>query len=656
MKCTSMLIGLFTSVILNAQPLKITHLQGNSIVTIDPAYTAIYTGLQYNATYTNASCVMSLGSNQYQVSNSTLCPVEFKFSETPVFNTTPAGCVLNTTPFLNNPSVLADQYLQNTIDCININGGGTLLLPAGDYYMQKIRVYPGVRLKGTAGTRFFQTQPAVGAQTSMIEVLISASGTIPATIPPVQIEGITFMGLTGTVTATDLDGFIKFDRPTVLNNTKRLKGFVTNCVFKNCNMNLVVQKVNTDVTLQNIEYHDCFGNLLVSAGGNNRTRIENCGVDAINNKLCGGLKFYNGFGAYNSTNGLDYNQEVYINNIYIAGNSASYFNGAGTGGQGNFLVSYSNPATETKFFTYNMKFGYANSFEVNSGKAIVFIDGGYFNFYNLARLKNCECIGFRYFTFRNRYKTINCRNGIFMENPAAGGIPKMNVGFKYCLITTDVPAVNQANNNRAFGFGMDANLYNSANIAVMQDATNFSNFSAGLDFLYSNQFNSANSICMNATTAADNPDWSGLYQSGTTAFNNMPCYLAGKLNRNFLNQPHGYYFHQTNTTFRTSGNTASADENNGVKESEPVGGQLQVYPNPVQNLLYIDAGSYTDKNNSVSGSLTAEIWDLSGKRLLTTSLAGNSIKKVDVSGLKPGVYMCLLKDKSELKAKVRFVK
>ncbi|WP_379965102.1 PQQ-dependent sugar dehydrogenase [Epilithonimonas sp. UC225_85] len=62
--------------------------------------------------------------------------------------------------------------------------------------------------------------------------------------------------------------------------------------------------------------------------------------------------------------------------------------------------------------------------------------------------------------------------------------------------------------------------------------------------------------------------------------------------------------------------------------------QIQITPNPAKDIIYIK--NINDKN------LTAEIVDLTGRLILTTSVA-ESDKSIDVSGLKSGNYIMVIK-------------
>jgi uncharacterized repeat protein (TIGR01451 family) len=71
--------------------------------------------------------------------------------------------------------------------------------------------------------------------------------------------------------------------------------------------------------------------------------------------------------------------------------------------------------------------------------------------------------------------------------------------------------------------------------------------------------------------------------------------------------------------------------------------EVNIYPNPVTDILYLDSNDYWTK---------AEIYDISGRIMRSISLNGQSI---DVSGLESGTYFVRLKD-GEKAGLVKFVK
>ena len=78
-----------------------------------------------------------------------------------------------------------------------------------------------------------------------------------------------------------------------------------------------------------------------------------------------------------------------------------------------------------------------------------------------------------------------------------------------------------------------------------------------------------------------------------------------------------------------------SDVENGVNNIESSTLQnIAFYPNPVENLLYIDL-SATDYENGV-----VQILSLSGKVLKTTQVNGESEVTLDASQLSNGIYLC----------------
>ncbi|MDA3883298.1 MAG: T9SS type A sorting domain-containing protein, partial [Bacteroidales bacterium] len=66
--------------------------------------------------------------------------------------------------------------------------------------------------------------------------------------------------------------------------------------------------------------------------------------------------------------------------------------------------------------------------------------------------------------------------------------------------------------------------------------------------------------------------------------------------------------------------------------------QLQIYPNPASNSITIDL-----KNNH--RSLNADIFDASGKLVLSTNINGEQTK-IDISTLPPGSYQLVIENTS----------
>jgi hypothetical protein len=67
-------------------------------------------------------------------------------------------------------------------------------------------------------------------------------------------------------------------------------------------------------------------------------------------------------------------------------------------------------------------------------------------------------------------------------------------------------------------------------------------------------------------------------------------------------------------------------------------GQVSLFPNPAHSIVYLSSpGASTDQN----GSLT--MYDLRGQLVLTKKVV-NETTGIDISGLKPGVYLMRFSD------------
>jgi hypothetical protein len=65
--------------------------------------------------------------------------------------------------------------------------------------------------------------------------------------------------------------------------------------------------------------------------------------------------------------------------------------------------------------------------------------------------------------------------------------------------------------------------------------------------------------------------------------------------------------------------------------------ELRFYPNPAADFLHIE--------NSTGESLSAEIYDLQGRRLLSFVFLSGDRPQVDISGLEKGLYAIRIKGK-----------
>jgi hypothetical protein len=76
---------------------------------------------------------------------------------------------------------------------------------------------------------------------------------------------------------------------------------------------------------------------------------------------------------------------------------------------------------------------------------------------------------------------------------------------------------------------------------------------------------------------------------------------------------------------------------------------LKTYPNPVQNVLYVDLTGTIAPHGIIS------ILSLEGRLLQMQQIRGTGIVNVDVSPLKPGVYICHYFNETEIKT-VKIIK
>ena len=117
----------------------------------------------------------------------------------------------------------------------------------------------------------------------------------------------------------------------------------------------------------------------------------------------------------------------------------------------------------------------------------------------------------------------------------------------------------------------------------------------------------------------------------------------------FDGPPNGVLLCYTDDTFplyKVSPNTSCYYNPVGIGEYNLMDGPLSIYPNPVNNFLYLRSESLSREN------LDLEIINTLGEKVLTSKFED----KIDVSYLTKGIYFLLLFDKGKLISKEKLIK
>ena len=138
-----------------------------------------------------------------------------------------------------------------------------------------------------------------------------------------------------------------------------------------------------------------------------------------------------------------------------------------------------------------------------------------------------------------------------------------------------------------------------------------------------------------ASTLTDND---GLY-----VFSNLPVdayYLLVQLPGYAANTPWPVEVSVTNTTVDDVNFLVSegAQEITDVNDTEEM--SMKLYPNPVKDMLYIQS------NNHETGAVV-QIYDLTGHLVLNKNME-NHTTRLDVSGLRKGIYLLRMESKGKL--------
>ncbi len=85
---------------------------------------------------------------------------------------------------------------------------------------------------------------------------------------------------------------------------------------------------------------------------------------------------------------------------------------------------------------------------------------------------------------------------------------------------------------------------------------------------------------------------------------------------------------------------------NDVQELKPSASEVNIYPNPARNKVFVDL------KNVDSKSVTIEIFSLEGKMLQQQTIATNSISEIDIQSLPSGMFVLKIRDKNQIIVKL----
>ena len=79
---------------------------------------------------------------------------------------------------------------------------------------------------------------------------------------------------------------------------------------------------------------------------------------------------------------------------------------------------------------------------------------------------------------------------------------------------------------------------------------------------------------------------------------------------------------------------------NDVQELKPSAFEVNVYPNPAMNKVFVELQNFNSSN------ATLEIFSLEGKMLQQQTVATNSISEIDIQSLPSGMFVLKIRDKN----------
>lgn len=81
----------------------------------------------------------------------------------------------------------------------------------------------------------------------------------------------------------------------------------------------------------------------------------------------------------------------------------------------------------------------------------------------------------------------------------------------------------------------------------------------------------------------------------------------------------------------------------GISEMSLTNALLQIYPNPVNNLLNVDLSGVDNTNG------TLKIFSIDGRLLHSQPINGSGIETIDLRQFPKGIYLCIYKNSTEIK-------
>lgn len=205
--------------------------------------------------------------------------------------------------------------IQKTLDWVSSVGGGDVIFPTGTYMVTQLTCKHGQSLIGNGSAtikrpnntpgRFTRTFTTQGTKWNSVEdspLLIFRNLTIDGNranqgaYTNYELEHAHLMFLMGDIV-----------------NPGRLRVIIDGCVFKECVADGISVYTNTDVTISNCTFDNCFRGGVVITGGHSRTRMNNLSV--YGNVHASGIDCeVDGVG-----HGSSYKCEVFLSNSYIQG-------------------------------------------------------------------------------------------------------------------------------------------------------------------------------------------------------------------------------------------------------------------------------------------------------------------------------------------------
>lgn len=168
---------------------------------------------------------------------------------------------------------------QAAVDALIAVGGGEIFAPRGTYNLSQIDYKTGgIAFTGEPGGTTFFKIPSSETFKRMFTRLAPVTA-FAVDSQPVSWFGITFDGNSANATGPYRGFQLEHQHMifmTASDGAGRLRGFVDNCVFKNCVADAISIYTNCNVDVSNCIFADAFRGSVVITGGNSRVRVSNC--------------------------------------------------------------------------------------------------------------------------------------------------------------------------------------------------------------------------------------------------------------------------------------------------------------------------------------------------------------------------------------------